>query len=93
MGDGHEVEGQVRSLTGTALMETLEAPRLPADAWDPSEQALIALEPILSARLADQYNSLAASTLEGLSEEEKAELTARPEFDEEGLFSENTDGE
>jgi hypothetical protein len=69
------------------------APRLREPGWDPSIQALIDLEPQLDARLADRYNALAASTLDDLTEEEKRDVTARPELDEAAFILSDSDGE
>jgi hypothetical protein len=81
VGDGHEVIGQVTSLEASLKINTTAAPVLPSSPWNDSEQRFIEIGPFLSSRLADEYNSLAASTLAGLSDAEKAEITARPELD------------
>jgi hypothetical protein len=73
--DGHQVAAFVRSLAGRATIECQQAPMLRSDAWTENEQAWIALEELLISRLTERYNSLAVSTLAGLTEEEKAELT------------------
>jgi len=80
--DGHHVILMIRSLTGQARIELPEAPRLPQPPWDSTIQPLIDLESQLDARLAAGYHALAAATLEGLTEEEKAEVTAGIEMDE-----------
>lgn len=86
--DGHPVEVTIRSLSGTARVVLKNAPRLPKQAWDSSIQALIDLEPLLNTCLADHYNALAASTLADLTEEEKREVTSRPELDERAFLME-----
>ena len=84
--DGHQVNVKIRSLTGQCRYEFPEAPRLPHRPWDERIQMLVDLEGQLDAALAARYNALAASTLDGLSEEEKASLTARPELDEDAFM-------
>jgi hypothetical protein len=83
--DGHQVEVKIRSLTGQCRYDFPEAPRLPHRPWDERIQMLVDLDAPLDAALVGRYNALAASTLEGLSEEEKAALTARPELDEDAF--------
>jgi len=83
--DGHQVNVKVRSLTGQCRYEFSEAPRLPYRPWDERIQMLVDLDAPLDAALAGRYNALAALTLDGLSEEEKAALTARPELDEDAF--------
>lgn len=78
--DGHKVLIEIRSLIGQAKFDLPFAPRLPVNAWDSNIQSLIDLESQLDNRLAELYNDLAAATLAGLTEEEIAEVTARPEL-------------
>jgi hypothetical protein len=73
--DGEVVNALVRSLVGRAIIRCPAAPSLPRQPWTRVEEALMALEPELCARLADRYNSLAAETLSGLSDSEKQRLT------------------
>src|SRR5256885_3285866 len=80
--DGHTVPVVVRSLSGHGRYDFPEAPRLPSAPWDEKIQGLINLEGQLDVALVKHYHSLAASTLEGLTEEEKTAITARPELDE-----------
>jgi hypothetical protein len=84
--DGHNVEVKFRSLTGQIRYELPEAPRLPVAAWDPIIQKLIDLEEKLALELAARYHALAASTLANLTEEEKAEITSRPELGEDAYL-------
>ena len=83
--DGHLVEVTIRSLSGTGRVVAKEAPRLPEDAWDSSIQVLIDVGPLLGACLAERLNALAASTLADLTEEEKRDVTARPDLDVEAF--------
>lgn len=86
--DRHPVEVIVRPLSGKGIVGLKNSPRLPEQAWDANIQALIDLEPRLNASLADHYNALAASTLADLTEEEKREVTKRPELDERAFLME-----
>ena len=65
---GHEVITAVRALDGRETIDCREAPRLPPNQWTTVEKVLIELKPILCRLLADRYNALAASTLEGLTD-------------------------
>lgn len=86
--DGHEIEIIIQSAKGQARFELPDAPRLPDRPWDSNIRALIDLESQLDNRLCEGYNALAAATLAGLTEEEKAQITARPELDEEAFLIE-----
>ncbi|HEY6331142.1 MAG TPA: hypothetical protein VI756_17575, partial [Blastocatellia bacterium] len=81
VGDGHQVIGQLTSLEGSLKITPITVPRLPGAPWNDLEQKFIDAGPFLTKRLADEYSALAASTLAGLSDDEKAELTERPELD------------
>jgi hypothetical protein len=81
-GDGHPVAVRIRSRIGLAHYDFPDAPRLPDKAWDADLTMLIDMEGQLDAALMDRYNALAAATLAGLNEDEKAEITARPEIGE-----------
>ena len=50
---------------------------------------LVDLEPHLDSHLVERYHALAAATLSGLTEEEKAEVTTRPEFGEAFLIADS----
>jgi len=78
--DGHPVAIRIRSRIGLALYNFPDAPRLPDKPWDADLQMLIDMEGQLDAALMERYNALAAATLAGLNEDEKAEITARPEI-------------
>ena len=80
--DGHTVTVRVRSRIGLAHYDFPDAPRLPDTGWNADLQMLIDMEGQLDAALMERYNALAAATLAGLNEDEKAEITARPEIGE-----------
>jgi hypothetical protein len=84
--DGHPVAVVIRSLIGHGMYDLPEAPRLPNEPWDEKIQRLVDLEDQLDAVLVRRYHALAASTLEGLTEEEKAAITARPELNEKAFL-------
>lgn len=88
--DGHEVKVVVRSLSGQGRYDFPDAPRLPDAAWDQRIQTLISLESLLDAKLVACYHALAAATLSNLTEEEKAEVTIRPELGEAFLIEDST---
>jgi hypothetical protein len=85
-GDGHPVTVMIRSRTNQALFELPEAPRLPREPWNERIQALINLEKNLDRRLVEQYHALAASTLAGLTEEERTRVTRRVELDDDAFL-------
>lgn len=84
--DGHPVAARLRSRIGLAHYSFPDAPRLPDKPWDADLQNLINMDGHLDAALMQRYNALAAATLEGLSDEQKAAVTARPELDEEAFL-------
>ncbi|HLL16930.1 MAG TPA: hypothetical protein VK388_17860 [Pyrinomonadaceae bacterium] len=90
-GDGRQIALKIRSLSGQNKYEFIEAPYLSDISWEPKIQALIDLEPYLDAAIVDRYHGLAASTLAGLTEEEKKEVTTFPDLDE--AFMADVDGE
>jgi hypothetical protein len=83
--DGHPVAVRIRSRIGLAHYNFPDAPRLPDKAWDTDLQRLIDMEGQLDAALVERYHALAAATLEGLTDEQKAAITARPELGEEAF--------
>ena len=78
--DGHTVSVKIRSRIGLAHYNMRDAPLLPSKIWDEDLQMLVNMEKLLDAALMQRYNALAAATLAGLSDEEKAVITARPEI-------------
>ena len=84
--DGHTVTVRVRSRIGLALIQAPHAPRLPEQTWDPELWMLINMDEQLDAALLTRYHDLAASTLDGLTDEEKAAITERPYLDEEAFL-------
>jgi hypothetical protein len=80
--DGRTVAVRVRSRTGLARFNMRDAPRLPDKSWDADFQMLINMDGQLDAAVMQRYNALAAATLAGLSDDEKAAITARPEIGE-----------
>jgi hypothetical protein len=87
--DNSLVQVVIRSESGSARLELDEAPRLPDSPWPANIQTLVDLEKPLDDRLVSRYHALAAATLEGLTEEEKVAVTARPELDEEAFMIED----
>jgi hypothetical protein len=85
MRDGRQVTLKVRSLSGQGKYEFKEIPYSPVVSWEPNIQALIDLEPYLNTTIVERYHALAASTLEGLTEDQKIAITARPELDEQAF--------
>jgi hypothetical protein len=83
------VQVVIRSATGRATFELTNAPRLPDAPWPTTIQTLVDLEKPLDTRLVSRYHALAAATLEGLTEDEKAAVMARPELDEEAFVIED----
>jgi hypothetical protein len=79
--DGRDVKMSLLSLTGEVHFDFPEAPRLPDSPWDAKIEELEGLEEHLRSHLTSRYHAAAARSLAGFSEEEQAELTARPEMD------------
>jgi hypothetical protein len=88
--DGHTVELRVRSRIGLAHYNVPGAPRLPAKVWNNDLRMLIDMEGQLDAALVERYNALAAASLAGLNEDEKAEITKRPEIGEAFLIDDES---
>lgn len=84
--DGHPVGIWIWSRIGLAQYDFPYAPRFTDKTWHADLQTLLNMEEQLDAALVRRYHDLAAATLEGLSDEQKAAITARPELDE-GAFS------
>jgi hypothetical protein len=81
--DGRQVTLEIHSRQDR--YEFTEIPYSFNAVWEPKIKALIDLEPYLDAVLTERYHTLAASTLEGLTEEEKIAITTRPELDEQAF--------
>ncbi len=79
--DGHEFPALIKSLTGAATYEFPDAPRLSETKWDKRIEEFLALDRQLDEAIFQAANQLAAQSLADLNEEEKAEVTARPQFD------------
>jgi hypothetical protein len=90
-GDGHLVPIVIRSLSGQARYDFFEVPQSTIT-WDANIQKMVELESQLDARLVERYTALAAATLEGLTEVEKAEVTTRPELGEAFLIDDSDGG-
>ncbi|HLM58027.1 MAG TPA: hypothetical protein VK422_18120 [Pyrinomonadaceae bacterium] len=90
--DGHHVPVEIESMSGLVKYEFTEMPYTSRVVWEPKIQTLINLEPYLDAAITERYHALAAATLDGLTEEEKEEVTTRPEIGEAFLIG-NPDGE
>jgi len=87
--DGHLVNLVIRPLDGRMRIETLDAPHLPEYPWEERIQQLIDLDLQLSEKLANRHHALVAVTLDGLTEERKLAITARPELDETAFLVED----
>jgi hypothetical protein len=89
-GDGRQVSIEIHSRQDK--YEFIEVPYSSNVSWESKIRALIDLEPYLDAAIAERYHALAAATLDGLTEEEKEEVTTRPELGEAFLID-SPDGE
>lgn len=88
--DGHLVEVIMISLSGQAKYEIFEAPNLRDRSWGDNIKTLIDIEAELDSRLAQKYHALATATFAGLTESEIAEVTVRPELNENTFLMDNT---
>jgi len=88
--DGRTVAVRVRSRIGVVRYTMREAPCLPDKAWNADVQMLIDMDEQLDAALTQRYHALAAATLAGLSDDQKAAITARPEIGEAFLIDDAT---
>jgi hypothetical protein len=91
--DRHPVKFMVGSKNYQATFNFPEAPRLPDSPWDSKIQELINLKPELDSRLIEHYHALAASTLEGLTDEQKEAVTSNPELDYSSFLGGDIDGD
>jgi len=83
--DNESVNIQQRSIDGTITMISVEVPQLPKNPWSEKLQKLIDLDTKLDEKILEKYFNLASSTLDGLTEVQKEEITKRPELDEEAF--------
>lgn len=83
--DGHQVEVELRSLTGRARYDFLRPPRLSKEPWGVFLRTLIDAEDKLDNEIIELYDNLAAKTVSGLTNQEKVEITVSPELDEDGF--------
>ncbi|MGH9937870.1 MAG: hypothetical protein ACREAM_16615, partial [Blastocatellia bacterium] len=79
--NGRGLQSFVFTLTGVAECEFHNAPRLPEMEWDKRLAEFIDLKAPLDERICQAYNQLAASTLEGLTEEQIATVTPPLDFE------------
>jgi hypothetical protein len=79
--DEHIITVVIRSKTHRGRYAFLNPPRLPAERWDPLIQRFLEMEVRFDHGLVEGYNKLALSTLEGLDENQKREVTIPPTLD------------
>jgi hypothetical protein len=77
---------RIRSLSGRARYTFPAAPLCPGWDDDPLVAVCATLDGELTSRLARRYHDAAAASLSSLSEEEKAAVTARIDYEESGLI-------
>lgn len=73
--DNHLMQVTIASLSGQGIYTYTNPPKLSNKSWNANISKLINLEKYLDKALADQYNQIACATLEGLSEQQKDEVT------------------
>jgi hypothetical protein len=78
LNDGHVVHVTIRSLSGRGAYDLPDAPKLPIHAWESNILNLINLESSLNEKLVQRYDDLAAGTLADLTEQERSDVTERP---------------
>lgn len=78
--DGNEVLTRAFSKNGVMQVESVTTPHLPKNAFSNRIQKLIDLDEKFNSIFLERYFKLAASTLEGLSEEQKESITERPKL-------------
>jgi hypothetical protein len=83
--DNKSVSIKQRSVDGTILMIAVNVPHLPQNPWTEKLKNLINIDSQLDEKVLERYFSLASSTLDGLTEKQKEEITERPELDEEAF--------
>lgn len=84
--DGKLVEVIIKSVNGKMRYAAINVPTLPKNAFSKDIKKLIDLDLQLDSILLDKYFALAASTLDSLSEEQKAAITERPILDKEAFI-------
>lgn len=75
----------IKPLNGKIKYTSLNAPKLPKKAWKADVQKLIDLNEKFNSVFLERYFKLAASTLEGLSKEQKESITERPKLSIKGF--------
>ena len=83
--NGQTVEMIIKPLNGKIKYTSLNAPNLPKKAWKADIQKLIDLDEKFNSIFLERYFKLAASTLEGLSKEQKESITERPKLSIKGF--------
>ncbi len=83
--NGQTVKMVIKPLDGKIKYISLNAPKLPKKAWKTNVQKLIELDEKFNSLFLEKYFKLAASTLEGLSEEQKEAITERPKLSIKGF--------
>lgn len=83
--NGQMVKVIIKPLNGKINYTSLNAPALAKNAWKSELQKLINLDEKLNSVFLDRYFKLAASTLEGLSDEQTDLITERPKLSIKGF--------
>lgn len=91
--DGRGFEALIKSLSGTATYEFAGTAHLPKAPWDKRIKKFIELEDKLDENLFQSVNQLAAASLEGLTEQEKAAITEPFTLSEAAFKDPNTEVE
>lgn len=73
--NNHLMQVTIVSLSGQGIYTYTDPPKLSTKPWNATISKLIDLEQHLDKALANKYHQLASATLEGLSEQEKDEVT------------------
>ncbi|HLM00643.1 MAG TPA: hypothetical protein VK400_06275 [Pyrinomonadaceae bacterium] len=81
--DGSIVDVKLRSVNGISRMISLRVPKLPQNPWSKELQKLIDIDSKLDSLVLEGFFNLAASSLKGLTEEQKEAITKRPDLNEE----------
>ena len=83
--NGQSVKMIIKPSSGKITYKSLNAPNLPKKAWKSDIQKLIDLDNKFNSLFLERYFKLAASTLEGLSKEQKESITERPKLSIKGF--------